>query len=248
MNIIKQLKASTAPMALIYGEEGGGKTTLGSKFPAPLLFPLERGLPRGVVMDAVGGVDSYGGLMASLTDVWANGAEGYKTLVFDGMETLESLIFEHVCAENNWNSIEKAGFGKGYVLADVRWEKFLRAQAAIRDKHGLAILNIGHAGIERVDDPRVPTYTRYAPRLHRRGRALLMDAMDCVWFLGNDVKTITDTSGGFNTERVRASAGNGVYLFTRGRPSFAAKCRLGSPEKIPVPIDFDFSELAQYWA
>jgi AAA domain-containing protein len=242
-----KLTASTAPMILIYGEEGRGKTTAGSKFPRPLLFPFERGLPRGVVMDAVDGVDSYEGVLSVLGEIWTDGASDYDTLVFDGMEVLESLIFEHVCAENNWPNIEKGSYGKGYTMADARWTRILRAQGAIRDKHNKTIINIAHAAVERVDDPRTPTYTRYAPRLHKRGRALLMDAMDCVWFLADDLRTVSETSG-FNSERVRASAGNGVYLFTKGKPSFAAKCRYGTPEKIPLPIDFDFSQLAQYWA
>jgi hypothetical protein len=38
------------------------------------------------------------------------------------------------------------------------------------------------------------------------------------------------------------------FLFAEGRPAFAAKNRFGMPEKMPIPLDFDFSTIAQYWA
>jgi signal recognition particle GTPase len=42
-----------APIILIYGAEGRGKTTLAAKFPKPVAMLLERGLPRGVSVDAI---------------------------------------------------------------------------------------------------------------------------------------------------------------------------------------------------
>jgi hypothetical protein len=92
---------------------------------------------------------------------------------------------------------------------------------------------------------RPPSYTAYAPRLHKRARALVMDAADNIFFLANDLRIITE-SGGFN-ERTRAAAAPGRFLFTEGKPAFAAKNRYGMPPKIDVPIDFKFSELAKYW-
>jgi hypothetical protein len=122
----------------------------------------------------------------------------------------------------------------------------LSAITAIRDKHGVAIVMICHTMIERVDDPRAPTYTSYQPKLHKRARALVMDACDIVGFLAEDLRTITD-DGGFR-ERTRAAAGGGRYLFVEGRPAFAAKNRYGMPEKIQIPLDLNISELTKYWS
>jgi len=33
-----------------------------------------------------------------------------------------------------------------------------------------------------------------------------------------------------------------------GRPSFAAKNRFAMPEKIAIPMDFNFSELSKFWS
>ena len=73
-----------------------------------------------------------------------------------------------------------------------------------------------------------------------------MDCADAVFFLAEDLRVVTD-DGGFR-ERTRAATDARRFLFTEGRPAFAAKNRFGMPEKIPIPLDFDFSTLAQYWA
>jgi hypothetical protein len=103
-----------------------------------------------------------------------------------------------------------------------------------------------HTSIERVDDPRAPSFTSYAPRLHKRARGLVMDACDAVFFLSEDLRVVTD-DGGFR-ERVRAGTDNRRVLFTEGTPAFAAKNRFGMAAKIPIPLEFDFANLAQHWA
>jgi AAA domain-containing protein len=244
MQILKATSNNT-PIVLLYGAEGRGKTTLACKFPAPLAILLERGLPRGVTVDAIANVDSFDGIVTALRDVYTDPGE-YRSLIIDTVDMLESLLIEHVCAKNNWKNIEAPSYGKGWVAADEEWRRFIRAIAAIRNKHAMTIVLVCHAAVERVDDPRAPTYTSYQPRLHRRARALLMDAADAVFFLAEDLRVVTE-GGGFQ-ERTRASAATGRFLFTEGRPAFAAKNRFGIPEKLPIPLDFDFSTLARFWA
>src|SRR5262245_57357201 len=100
---------------------GKGKTTLASKFPKPLFFALERGIPRGVEATAVGGVDSFGGVMNTLTEIWQNGAEGFQTIVVDTLDALEAHVVEHTCAKHQWKSIETPPYGKGWVACEEEW-------------------------------------------------------------------------------------------------------------------------------
>jgi hypothetical protein len=244
------MKISTAtsnrkPIVLIHGHEGIGKTSLAVRSPVPLAFLLERGLPRGVSVDAVEDVASFDAVMAALRDIFADPGE-YRSVIIDTVDALEALLLEHVCAKNNWPNIEKPAYGKGWVAADDEWRRFIRAITAIRDKHNMTIMLVCHTAIERIDDPRAPSYTSYQPRLHRRARALVMDAADAIFFLAEDLRVVTE-DGGFR-ERTRAASSNGRFLFTERRPAFAAKNRYGMPEKMPIPINFDFSELARYWA
>jgi hypothetical protein len=244
MEIFKA-KSQMSPIILLYGAEGRGKTTLAAKFPNPLALLLENGLPRGVEIDALASVEGFGAIMMRLGEVYKDPGP-YRTLVVDTVDALEGEILAHVCAANGWPNIEKAAYGKGWVIADEEWRRFIRAITAIRDKHEMTIVLVCHSSIERIDDPRAPTYTSYQPKLHKRARSLIMDACDAIFFLAEDLRVVVD-DGGFH-ERTRASAGSGRYLFTEGRPAFAAKNRFGMPEKIPIASNINISELTKYWS
>ena len=153
--------SNAAPILLLYGTEGRGKTTLASRFPKPLALLLERGLPRGVTIDAVNDVGSFEAVMVSLRDIYADPGD-YRTLVIDTVDALEGMLIEHVCRANNWKTIEVPSYGKGWIAADVEWRRFIRAITAIRDKNNMTVVLVCHAAIERIDDPRAPTYTAYS--------------------------------------------------------------------------------------
>ena len=242
----ERMRSNSVPVTLIFGQEGRGKTTLASRFPRPLFFAYERGIPANIEVDAVQNIDSFGATMDVLRHIYTEGAPNHDTLVFDTADALEAHVIEHLCTRQGWDNIEKPPYGKGWVMADDLWRQFIRSITAIRDKHSKIILLIAHTTIERIDDPRAPTFTSYQPKLHKRARALLMDACDIVAFLAEDLRVITD-DGGFR-ERTRATASNGRYLFVEGRPSFAAKNRFAMPEKIAIPMDFNFSELSKFWS
>jgi hypothetical protein len=239
---VARATANTAPIILIYGNEGRGKTTLACKAPKPIALLLERGLPKGVTVDAVEGANSFDGVMAAIRDLYADPL-GYQSLIIDTVDSLEALLLDAVCKSNNWKSIESPAFGKGFVIADAEWQRFVRGITALRDKHGMTIVLTCHAEIVNVNDPRAPSYSSYQPKLHRRGRGLVMDATDAVLFISEDLRVITD-----GNDRVRASAGSQRYLFCDGTPAFAAKNRFAMPSKIALPVDFSFDELARYWA
>jgi hypothetical protein len=242
---ISRVSSNRAPIVMIHGAEGRGKTTLACKAPSPIAFLPERGLPLGVSVDAVDGVDSYESIMAGLRDIFVD-CGSYKSLIIDTVDAVEGLLTRDICDKNRWKNIETPSFGKGYVAVEEEWRRLLRALTAIRDKHNMTIVVTCHTSVDRIDDPRVATYTSYQPRLHKRARNLVLDACDAVFFLAEDLHLVTDGEG--FRERTRAAASPQRFLFTEGRPAFAAKNRFGMPEKIPIPLDFDFSNLAQYWA
>src|SRR6516162_5040915 len=97
--------SSSAPIILLYGAEGRGKSTLACKFPKPLALLLERGLPRGVEVDAVEAVNSFESAMTTLRDIYTAPGK-YPSLLIDTVDALESLLLEGLCAKNSWKTIE----------------------------------------------------------------------------------------------------------------------------------------------
>jgi AAA domain-containing protein len=229
---------------LIYGAEGRGKTTLATKFPKPIALLLERGLPRGVNIDAIDEIKSFSDVMSAVRELYRD-PHGYQTLVLDTLDALEPMLIADVCTHHNWKNIESPSYGKGYVIADQSCHQFIRGITALRDKHGMTVVMVAHSTIERFDDPRAPTYTAYWPKLHKRARHLI-DACDVVGFLAEELRVATDDSG--FRERTHATSSNARFLFVEGTPAFAAKNRFGMGAKIPVPLDFNIADLTKFWS
>jgi hypothetical protein len=61
MSVIIRATATLPPRILIYGSEGTGKTTLGSKFPAPVFVQTEDGCPANLTINTFGLLDTLQG-------------------------------------------------------------------------------------------------------------------------------------------------------------------------------------------
>jgi hypothetical protein len=241
---IDKLKNTAAPIVAIYGGEGEGKTTLASKFAKPIWMPLEKGMPAGVEVDAISDVLTFAHIVEALRELCKD-PQGYQTLVVDTLDSLEPMLIEHLCAQRNWKDIEQPSFGKGWLALDDVWRSFLKGITTLRDRHGVTVVLVAHQTIETVSDPRAPSYTTFLPKLHKRGRALVLDACDVVGFLGRELKVYTDDQG--FTARTRAASSTQRFLFVEGNAAFTAKNRFGMPPKLPIPLDFDIGQLTQYW-
>jgi hypothetical protein len=205
---------------------------------------IEHGLPSGVTVDAISDLSTFAQVMEAFRALYLDPGP-YKTVVIDTLDSLEPLLLDHVCGQHGWKNIEAPSYGKGYVAADAAWQALIKGITALRDKHAMTIVLVSHATIERFDDPRAPSYTQYAPKLHKRARALVCDAADVIGFLAEDLRVATDDNG--FRERVRATSSNQRFLFVEGNPAFVAKNRYGMPPKIPVGINFNITEITKYW-
>jgi hypothetical protein len=241
---IEKLKNTVAPIIGIYGEPGVGKTTLASKFVKSIWMAVERGIPAGVVVDVIDGLLTFANVLDALRELCRD-PQGYQTLVIDCLDALEPLLIEHLCGQRGWKDIESPSFGKGYVALDDVWRSFLKGVVTLRDRHNVTIVLIAHSTIEPVDDPRAPSFSTFVPKLHKRGRHLVVDCCDVVGFLGHELKIFTDDQG--FKERVRATASSQRFLFVEGTPAYTAKNRYGMPTRIPVGIDLNINELTKYW-
>ena len=241
---IHRATATLPPRLIIHGLEGVGKTTLAARFPSPVFLQTEDG--TGNLELATFGLLEQFGVVRDAIAALGNEPHDFRTLVLDSIDALEPQVWVAVCRERGWASIEAPGYGKGYVEADTVWRDLLAGLDWLRRTRGMLVVLVAHSAIETINDPRVPAYTSYQLRVHRRARGLLQDWADAIGFLGVDVVVKTEDSG-FGKKRVRADGGSQRYLHFEARPAFTAKNRYALPAKMPVPLDFDFAKLAPFF-
>ena len=230
-SILKSTTALSAPRILIHGVAGVGKTTFAAGAPKPVFVQTEDGLgtlevPRFPL------TRSFDEVMEAVAALYTD-SHDFETVVIDSVDWLEPLIWQRVCRDNGWASIEDAGYGKGYVAALDLWRQYLEGLNALRDERGMTVIQIAHTDIKRFDSPEHEPYDRYVIKLHTRAAALLQEHSDVVLFANYRISTVK-ADVGFNKKVTRALGSGERVLYTAERPAFLAKNRYGLPDSLPL--------------
>ena len=226
------------PLMLIHGVAGVGKTTLAAAANAPVFLQTEDGLGL-LPVPHFPLATSFEAVLEALVALYTE-PHDFKTVVVDSVDWLEPLIWAKTCRDNGWNSIEDAGFGKGYVAALNLWRQYLDGLNGLRDDRGMTVIQIAHTDIKRFDSPEHDPYDRYVIKLHARAAALLQEHSDLVLFANYRISTVK-ADVGFNKKVNRAMGSGERVLHTAERPAFLAKNRFGLPETLPL----DWTAFAQ---
>ena len=227
-DLIKTTRQSKPPRIVLHGIHGIGKSTWAAGAPAPIFIQTEDGL---VAIDVphfpvAKTLDEFFGYM----DMLINQSHEYKTVVIDTADWLEKLIWKTVCDENKVTSIEKIGYGKGYVFAMEHWNHFFKGLDLLRDK-GMAIVVLAHTEVRSYSPPDGESYDKYLIKLHKTASARLMEWSDVLLFAGFRVTINSDNGKVVNhSDRI---------IHTTNKPAWAAKTRY----QLPDELDMQFSSL-----
>lgn len=218
---------------IIYGIEGIGKTTMAAKWPKPLFLDVERGSGQMDVSRVTPG--TYAEFKDCIRQLIAD-SQGFKTLVIDSADWLETMMIKHICTEANITSIEKyeKGYGKGWTKLAEDWAVLLDRLDMIRTRHGMNILFISHARIKRYEPADDSGHDRYTLTLAEKSADVLKKWSDLTLFVKYDTFTVEE--GG----KVKVKGGDKRVMYSKFHPCWDAKNRYGLPDKMP----FEFAQIA----
>lgn len=220
---------------LLYGPEGIGKSTFASQAPHPLFLQTEDGLdqigPRRSPL-----LTSLGQFREWIGDV-AKHPGACETLVIDSVTSLEALVWSSVASAKGAPSISAIPWQEGYKASR---DAFLAILVSLQTivASGSNVILIGHAKIDKFEEPGVSTYDRWSPRLHKDVSGILHQWCDMVLFAGFAPIGTKEEDKGFGKKRTIApKRGVPRILYTQPSPSRIAKNRYDLPDEIPFTWD-----------
>lgn len=225
------------PKIMVYGIDGVGKSSFCSQAPNPIF--LQAGLDKG--LEQIGPArfpvsNTYEDFLGKLRRV-ATGEHQWQTLAVDNLSAIEALIYQRVCANNNWPTITKPGFDRGEKLAMAEWLEVLDLLNKCHAR-GMAILLVAHARRERLGDPENPTVEQYAPALHTKTSGELFRRwVDATLFLTRRMAVKTEGQGMAERKIGVAVGADGGERIIRASwtPANVAKNRYDMPSEMPFP-------------
>ena len=224
-------KKTVAVRGVLYAIAGFGKTTLAAALPGALFLDVEGSSERYDVarLDVKTEAEVLHALRELLKD-----SQGYKTIVIDTADWLESAIGDTMCRAQNAASLAECGggFGKGYIELGRRFGAVLTLADSLIAR-GINVFFLAHSVVKKVSPPELlQSYDRYEMALDAKNVATPL----CEWaelvLFGKFVANTATTKD----KKIKAVLGEQVrILHTVNSAGWYAKNRFGLPDEIEVP-------------
>ena len=236
---IQTRESKDSPFIVIYGPAGVGKTTFASNAKNNVVLQTEQGSGELKLRTLKDGVfTTYNEFISALRYIYAN-PESIDTVVIDSIDHLEPLVWNQVCEDHNWDSIESPGYGKGYLEADRYWQRLIKALNRLRSDKNISIVAIAHDIVRIVNDPTAEPYDAHDFKLHKRAVALWKENADVIGLIRNPVSVDQKTG--------KVKGGSTPTLYTRPSAAYIAKSRYNKmPALMPVKVDSGWDDFAKY--
>jgi len=229
---VKKGRVDAPLRVLLYGVEGVGKSTFAMRAPSPIFLNQEKGTEE-LSVARFPEPETWSDVLDAIRALEAAPSE-YRTLVVDPVGWLEPLCWAHVCAKNNWKTIEEPGYGKGYDAALDEWRVFIAALDRLRETRGMNIILLAHAQVKAFNDPESDaSFDRYQIAMNQKAAGLLKQWSSAVLFAKHELYAHKDK----NARRARGVSSGARQLFTQWSAAYDAKNRYNLPETLPLSWD-----------
>lgn len=228
-------KQFRARRILLYGLQGIGKSTFAAMAPKSIFLNIEDGLDR-IECDKTEPLKTVQDVLGALEWLETN-QHSYYTVAIDTIDWLEQIMFAEICQREGKESIGEVAYGKGYEKAIPIWKSILAYLDVLRERKEMSTILLAHSRMVKIDEPGVPSYSKYTPDLWVNAKSegignMLQEWADEVLFAR--YKTYTTKDGkGFN-EKTIAIGGEERVIQTTHSASAYAKNRLNMPPEIAL--------------
>lgn len=214
-----------APRVLIYGMDGGGKTTFAAGAPDPFFIDANKGSLEHDVKRML--VDTWDEALACVSAV-ESGQIKCETLVLDSLSDLEAMSHAKLFAGTTIDTFA-GGYGKGETVALNEWRSLLAQLERIWRKN-IGIVIVAHCAVKTFSDPVGVNFDRFEVSARPKLAGAIRQWVSAVLFTREEVVTAGDKGA------KRATTTGVRYIYTSRKPAYDAKTRGSSlfPERLPL--------------
>ena len=216
-----------APLkAVIYGDNGVGKTTFAASSKNPIIADLE-GNCNHIEADKqrILSLDEFEDFLGALLQQ----DHEYKTLVVDSLDSLEILISEKI---NQAHTAQELSYGKSGAI----WVKYIKDLITKLDKlsamKGMNIVFTAHWKVKTANNPMTEQYDRYDLRINEQMRTGFCNWVQCILLALKEVLFEEKKETGFGKKKAKNIERR--VLYTRGDPTYYGKNVFDLPGKLPL--------------
>lgn len=230
--------APIAPMMVtITGDAGTAKTSLLSLFPKTLIIRTEDGTKSLNNKDQVMQtpvINNSATVLQWLSDIYNDTNTKIRTVGFDSITKLNSIIEDEICANDRKNpkSINTAcgGFGAGHNAVAKVHRSIKDWCDILRDHKGINIVFIAHSKIDTLDSPDMDAYSRYGIKMAKQSWGVYVDDVDMVCQARHKIAVL---SGKGELDKSKAVSTGGIELMCHANASNITKNRYEIKTVVP---------------
>lgn len=230
--------------AVLYGQEGVGKSSLAAKIPGIIFIDCE-GSTTKMDVRRLPVPTSWAMLCDEMEFVLQNAAvKGYRAVAIDTFDWAEMLVLQAICAESNVKSIEGIPYGKGWQIECEKVARFLESTDRLI-KAGIHVILICHAVTRKTTLPEeLDEFDHWELKLGNKTTnkiaPLLKEWSDMTLFLAFKTQVMAADDKG---KTHKATSVQRVMYATKSA-WWDAKNRFGLPEMMPL----DYGAIAHLFA